>query len=100
MMIHVTQEAAEWFKRELDLKNGQAVRFFARYSSGGKLYPGFSLGIGVDRPVSPALTSEVEGITFYMEDQDKWYLDGYHLNVTYDEGLGDIEYKYEAALPN
>lgn len=46
------------------------------------------------------MTSEVEGITFYMEDQDKWYLDGYHLNVTYDEGLGDIEYKYEAALPN
>lgn len=42
-MIHVTQEAAEWFKRELDLKNGQAVRFFARYSSGGNCIRGSRL---------------------------------------------------------
>lgn len=96
-MINVTHEAAEWFKQELSLQAGQAVRFFARYSAGGKLHPGFSLGIDVDQPISPGIASKVEGITFYMEDQDMWYLDGYHLNVLYDQGLGDIEYQYEAA---
>ncbi|CAM4333846.1 MULTISPECIES: HesB/YadR/YfhF family protein [Paenibacillus] len=99
-MIHVSSEAAAWFKKELGLQEGQAVRFFARYSAGGKLHPGFSLGIDVDQPVSPGIKSEVEGITFYMEDQDLWYLDGYHLNVTYDPQLGDIEYEYEVAAPN
>ncbi|MGG6311228.1 HesB/YadR/YfhF family protein [Paenibacillus macerans] len=99
-MINVTHEAAEWFKQELGLQAGQAVRFFARYSAGGKLHPGFSLGIDVDRPVSPGLASEVGGITFYMENQDLWYLDGYHLNVSFDPRLGDIEYEYEAAAPN
>ncbi|GJM80895.1 hypothetical protein HMSSN139_33910 [Paenibacillus sp. HMSSN-139] len=99
-MIHVSNEAAEWFKQELGLEAGQAVRFFARYSAGGKLHPGFSLGIDVDKPVSPGIKAEVEGITFFMEDQDMWYLDGYHLNVTYDQQLGDIEYEYEAAAPN
>ncbi|MNP63788.1 hypothetical protein D3C76_1592280 [compost metagenome] len=50
--------------------------------------------------MSPGIKAEVEGITFFMEDQDMWYLDGYHLNVTYDQQLGDIEYEYEAAAPN
>lgn len=100
-MIKVTHEAADWFKRELGLEAGQAVRFFARYSAGGNLHPGFSLGIDVDRPVSPGITSVVEGITFFMEERDMWYLSGYHLNVSYDQRLGDIEYEYEAAgVPN
>ncbi|MDU4696204.1 MAG: hypothetical protein E6Y08_10335 [Paenibacillus sp.] len=99
-MIHVSNEAAVWFKQELGLEEGQAVRFFARYSAGGKLHPGFSLGIDVDQPVSPGIQAEVEGITFFMEAQDMWYLDGYHLNVTYDPQLSDIKYEYEAAAPN
>lgn len=99
-MIHVSNEAADWFKQELGLEAGQAVRFFARYSAGGKLHPGFSLGIDIDQPVSPGIKAEVGGITFYMEDQDMWYLDGYHLNVSYDQQRGDIEYEYEAEAPN
>lgn len=99
-MINVTHEAAEWFKQELEIKAGQAIRFFARYSAGGKLHPGFSLGIDIDKPVSPGIAAEVDGITFYMEDWDMWYLDGYHLNVSYNQGLSDIEYEYEVAASN
>ncbi|WP_055108367.1 HesB/YadR/YfhF family protein [Paenibacillus ihumii] len=94
-MINVTKEAAGWFKNELGVQEGQAIRFFARYSAGGTLHPGFSLGIGIEQPVSPGTISEVEGITFYMEDKDLWYLKGYHLNVVYDQIHNDIEYTYE-----
>ncbi|MEF2965105.1 HesB/YadR/YfhF family protein [Paenibacillus sp. M1] len=94
-MINITKEAALWFKKELDLKDGQAVRLFARYSSGGKIHPGFSLGIQSDEPVSPGISSEAEGITFFMEESDKWYLDGYNLKVTYNAAEDDIEYEYE-----
>ncbi|GGH18260.1 HesB/YadR/YfhF family protein [Paenibacillus segetis] len=96
-MINVTHEAAEWFKHELGLQEGQSVRFFARYSAGGIIHPGFSLGIEVDEPVSLGVSSVVDGITFYMENKDLWYLDGYRLNVTYVPSEGDIEYKYEIA---
>lgn len=99
-MINVTKEAAEWFKQELDLEEGHAVRFFARYSAGGKLHPGFSLGIGIESPVSPGIISEVEGITFYMEDKDMWYLQGYDLNIVYDKEQQDIEYHYEKTHVN
>lgn len=93
-MIEVTSEAARWFKQELGLKSGQSVRLFARYSAGGAIHPGFSLGIQADEPISPGISSEAEGITFYMEDHDKWYLDGYNLKVTYNAGEDDIEYAY------
>ncbi|MNJ58313.1 Iron-sulfur cluster biosynthesis [compost metagenome] len=94
-MINVTKDAAAWFKDELDVQEGQAIRFFARYSAGGTIHPGFSLGIGIESPVSPGAKSEVEGITFYMEDKDLWYLQGYKLNVIYNRNQQDIEYEYE-----
>lgn len=93
-MIEVTSDAARWFKQELGLESGQSVRLFARYSAGGAIHPGFSLGIQADEPVSPGISSESEGITFYMEDHDKWYLDGYNLKVVYNAGEDDIEYAY------
>ncbi|GAA0134251.1 HesB/YadR/YfhF family protein [Paenibacillus sp. YSY-4.3] len=96
-MINVTKEAARWYKNELGVQEGQAIRFFARYSAGGTIHPGFALGIGIETPVSPGAVSEVDGITFYMEDKDLWYLKGYNLNVVYDQKHNDIEYEYETA---
>ncbi|MNI54765.1 Iron-sulfur cluster biosynthesis [compost metagenome] len=94
-MIEITKEAAEWFIRELGLEAGQAVRFFARYSAGGHIHPGFSLGIEVEQPLSPGASAVAEGITFYMEDRDLWYLDGYRLAISYDDKESDILYSYE-----
>lgn len=96
-MLNITNEAAEWFKQELDLQEGQAIRFFPRYSSGGGVHPGFSLGIEVNDPTVPGLQTEAGGIKFYMEERDLWYLEGYHFNVTYNADAGDIKYEYEAA---
>ncbi|USB35087.1 HesB/YadR/YfhF family protein [Paenibacillus sp. YPG26] len=97
MMIHVTDSAAKWYKKELELQEGQAIRFFVRYSAGGHIHPGFSLGIGVEDPGSPGYAMEAEGINFYMEEQDMWYLEGYDLKVTYEESSDDIAYEYVKA---
>ncbi|MNJ62845.1 Iron-sulfur cluster biosynthesis [compost metagenome] len=95
-MINVTHEAADWFKDELGIEEGQAVRFFARYSAGGILHPGFSLGLQVEPPMSAGISSVVDGITFFMEDKDMWYLDGYHLQVAYDQAVEGIDFQYIA----
>ncbi|MEK3779719.1 HesB/YadR/YfhF family protein [Paenibacillus sp. FSL R5-0810] len=95
MQIQVSDEAARWYRKELDLQPGTYVRFFPRYSSGGGLHPGFSLGISVEEPRSPGLTERSEEVTFYMEEQDLWYLKGFTLHVTYEESLDDISYIYE-----
>lgn len=93
MSIQVTEPAAQWYIKELGLKRGDSIRFFVRYSSGGGLHPGFSLGIAVEPPQHPVLQHEAAGITFYMEDQDYWYLK-YHLEVKYLEEHDDIIYTY------
>jgi len=98
--IDVSAGAAAWFKRELELAEGDYIRFFPRYSSGGGLHPGFSLGIAVEPPGRPAMKVWQEGINFYMEEQDLWYMEGHELSVVYSETDDDIEYRYEAeAVP-
>ncbi|ANS74092.1 hypothetical protein AWM70_05470 [Paenibacillus yonginensis] len=93
-MIHVAEDAARWYKKELNLAEGQSVRFFARYSAGGHIHPGFSLGIDTEEPKKPGISTNVDGIRFYMEEQDLWYLDGYDLKVSYDAESDDIIYEY------
>ena len=94
MGIQVENQAALWFKRELDLSDGSAVRLYPRYSSGGGLHPGFSLGIAAERPVDPGMAEEVEGVTFFMEQRDLWYMEGFDLEIAYAEAEDDISYRY------
>ncbi|MBT2293399.1 hypothetical protein J7E73_30760 [Paenibacillus albidus] len=98
MSMVISQGAASWFKRELGLQEGAYVRLFPRYSSGGGLHPGFSLGIATEAPGRPAMEVEQAGIVFYMEEQDLWYMEGYGLSIEYSEAEDDIEYKYEAKI--
>lgn len=95
MNIEVSHEAARWYVKELELKSGMFVRFFPRYSSGGGLHPGFSLGISVEEPTDPGITQQAGDVTFYMEESDLWYLKGYDLHVEYEESLDDISYIYK-----
>ncbi|MGN7356121.1 HesB/YadR/YfhF family protein [Paenibacillus sp. SAF-054] len=100
MMLRISQDAAKWYIKELGLQSGSALRFFPRYSSGGGLHPGFSLGISVEEPDRPVLREEIEGVVFFMEEQDGWYLRGYNLVVRYLESQDDIEYIYEEVQEN
>ncbi|NQX46326.1 hypothetical protein HQN87_13375 [Paenibacillus tritici] len=95
MNMLISPEAAAWFKRELSLQDGAHIRLFPRYSSGGGLHPGFSLGIATEQPGRPAVQFEQGGLIFYMEEQDLWYMEGYSLSIVYVEAEDDIEYKYE-----
>ena len=95
MNIEVSSEAARWYKRELGLEAGACIRFFPRYSSGGGLHPGFSIGIAVEKPIDLGIEQQAEGIKFYMEESDLWYLRGYNLQVQYEESEDDILYIYK-----
>ncbi|MGN7760241.1 HesB/YadR/YfhF family protein [Paenibacillus sp. 22594] len=95
MKMEISKDAAAWFKRELSLQNGAYIRLFPRYSSGGGLHPGFSLGIADEPPSRPAVQTDQAEIIFYMEEQDLWYMEGYSLSIVYSEAEDDIEYVYK-----
>ncbi|HLS35677.1 MAG TPA: HesB/YadR/YfhF family protein [Bacillota bacterium] len=94
MKIHMSEEAAKWYKEEMLLENGDFVRFFPRYGGVGGNIPGFSIGIKSDTPNQIAAKVTLSEITFYIENDDLWYFDKKDLKVNFNDKLNEPEYSY------
>ncbi len=95
MKLSIEEEAAIWYRDEINLKQGDYVRFFVRYGGSGGVQPGFSLGVSHDTPDEVGSFTESSGITFYVEQKDLWYFDGHDLLVKYNEKYREPEFQYE-----
>lgn len=84
MKLHVTNSALACFRSEWDFREGDEIRIYIRYSGGGA--DAFAFGITKDSPQSPALSADRNGIVFYMEKDDVWYLEGGELTVDCRDG--------------
>ncbi|TYR80573.1 hypothetical protein FZC66_09360 [Priestia megaterium] len=96
MKLTVTEQAAKWYKDEMMLESNEYVRFFVRYGGCSNVQKGFSLGVNKDKPINIGVETEVNGLTFFVEDEDLWYFDGHDLKVTYSEEIKEPEFIYEA----
>ncbi|UTR11147.1 HesB/YadR/YfhF family protein [Evansella sp. LMS18] len=94
MEIEVTDKAAEWFKKELELTDGEAVQFFVRYGGHGDFQTGFSLGVTKKDPEDPAVETTKDNIQFFIENKDIWYFDGKNFLVEFNEDREEIVYKH------
>ncbi|MDL4841028.1 HesB/YadR/YfhF family protein [Aquibacillus rhizosphaerae] len=92
MNMSITQPAVKWYIDEMNLKEGDYVRFFVRYGGYGGIHKGFSLALANDKPNDPAIQTEEQGITFYVENSDLWYFDGMDFHIKYSRKLDEIEY--------
>lgn len=90
MKLVVEQPAARWYKTELGLADGDAIRIFVRLGGCGSVHPGLSLGIMKDVPRNAGLSEVVEGVTFYIEEDNIWYLDNKDLRISFDEKNEEI----------
>ncbi|NPC92915.1 hypothetical protein HOO54_11920 [Bacillus sp. WMMC1349] len=95
MNLNMNKEALQWYKKELDLEQGDHIRFFVRYGGCSSVQKGFSLGISKDEPQRIGASLEVDGITFFVEESDIWYFDGHDLLVTYHESAGEPMFEYQ-----
>lgn len=82
MKLTVTDAAVQCFLKEWEMKQGDHVRIFVRYSGGGE--DAFALGIIKDEPQRVALEYEAGGIHFFIADNDAWFLDGQQLLIDSD----------------
>jgi uncharacterized protein YneR len=85
MNINVTQEALSCFLGEWGYEQGDKVRIFVRYSGGSE--DAFAFGIMKDSPMYPAVSEVKRDITFFMEQNDTWYLDGKNLTIDYEDDM-------------
>lgn len=89
MKLEVSKEAAEWYIRELNLKENDSVKFF------GKVYGphgGFSFALAIMEPSRPLKMIKVEGINFYVEKSDDWFFADKDLSITFDQERDEPKY--------
>ncbi|HHW38622.1 MAG TPA: hypothetical protein GXX18_15525 [Bacillales bacterium] len=94
MQLMITKAAVDWYKREMELAEGDFVRFYARYGGESNLQAGFSLGMIVEKPTESTIQVVNDGITFYIECEDEWYFDNHNLTVAYNNQRDEVEFHY------
>jgi len=93
--LKIDEQAAEWYKNELQEVNINYVRFFPRYGGVGGLIPGFSIGINFDEPENILASYETKGITFFIEQSDAWYFEGKNeLTIGFDKKMNEPKFHY------
>lgn len=94
MKLTITPQAQEWFKRELELAEGQGIKFYGKVYGKTQVHDGFSVGMSVDIPESPLIEENVNGMMFFVEESDEWFFKGYDLVVDYDKELDEPRYEF------
>lgn len=95
MQITITKPAIKWFQKEIGLKEGDSIRFYARYGGFGGVHKGFSLAMEKMDPVNPGAETVENGIRFFVEESDIWYFDGKDLRIKYSRKFDEIEFIVE-----
>ncbi|WP_188207768.1 HesB/YadR/YfhF family protein [Alkalibacillus aidingensis] len=90
MNIHVTEEAANWFKEEMDLKSGDSVRFFPKYGGTCSFQDGFSIGVTIGKASDPGVKTDLNEISFEIDDKDVWFFKDKDLYIGVKNG--EVEY--------
>lgn len=83
MELQVTDQAAQWYKEELQIETDINIRLYIRFGEGGYM-PGFSIGIRKDSPVDILTSERVDSIFFYIEESDGWYFSDTNLSIEFD----------------
>lgn len=96
MQIIVTDEAVKWFTEEMEVEAGDTIRFYARYGGSSPFHEGFSLGMTRDEPVHAGVTTTIDDITYFIEQDDLWFFNDHNLHVSVDTALDELAYEYKS----
>ncbi|MGF2159025.1 HesB/YadR/YfhF family protein [Enterococcus avium] len=94
MKLTITPKAQEWFKREIELSDGQGIKFYGKVYGKTQVHDGFSVGMSVDTPETTLIEENTNGMMFFVEEADEWFFKGYDLVVDYDTELNEPKYEF------
>lgn len=97
MKIILTDEALNWFHKEMEVQHGDYVRFYARYGGSSPFHEGFSLGMNRELPHEVGVETVVDDVHFYIERSDEWFFNEHDLHVSVNEQLDELAYEYKLA---
>lgn len=93
MKLTITPKAQEWFKREIELSDGQGIKFYGKVYGKTQVHDGFSVGMSVDTIDSP-LVKQLLVINCFILKKPMNGFKGYDLVVDYDTVLDEPKYDF------
>lgn len=94
MKLIITNDALDWFKKEMEATKGDYIRFYARYGGSSPFHEAFSLGMNRQEPHDIGVETVEDGIHFYIENDDLWFFNEHDLHVKVDSTLDELKYEY------
>jgi uncharacterized protein YneR len=94
MKITITDDAITWFQNEMDVKEGDTIRFFARYGGNSTIHTGYSLGVTKEKPVDIGESVSINNVIYFINESDLWYFKDYDLNVIVND-RNELQFSYE-----
>lgn len=94
MELKISNQAVNWFKDEIGVKEDEKIRFYAQFYGSSPVQEGYSLAFSKDNPINKVVSTELDGIEFFVEESDLWFFDGHDVHVEYDEQEDVLDYKY------
>ncbi len=89
MELQISKKAVDLYKSEMDLKAGDSLRLYVRVGGCGS--GGFSVGVAKEQPSKNAYVTTVDGIQFFVAEEDFWYLNG--MVIDFDEDLNYVTFE-------
>jgi uncharacterized protein YneR len=88
--IRISEAAAAFYRKEMNLCQGEACRIYVRV--GGLGNGGYSCGVAKAVPSSRDHVVEVGGVSFFVAPDDAWYLDGMRIEL---DNQQEIVYRHQ-----
>lgn len=86
MKIHVSDQVVDWFMDEMDLVEGDAVRFFPKYGGTSDFQDGFSVGIEPGSAEVVGVETEKKNILFQIDEKDECFFKDQDLYIGLKDG--------------
>lgn len=94
MKIEITEDAVEWFEKEVGVLKGSGVRFLGKVYGKTDIHEGFSVGMNLSRPEDALTEVVINEVTYFIEKNDEWFFSGYDLKVDYDKEKDEPIYMF------
>lgn len=95
MFISIDERATSWFTTEFDFNYPFSIRMFPQYAGFGQKNKGYSLAFSLETPTTAGYTKVVNGITFFVEENDVWFFEDIETYLTVDDFINELKVTYQ-----
>ncbi|MFF2446305.1 HesB/YadR/YfhF family protein [Neobacillus sp. NPDC058068] len=100
MLISFDEKATLWFSKEFEINKPFSIRMFPQYAGFGEKHKGYSLAFSAENPTNAGIIKVINGITFFVEDNDVWFFEDTETYLSVNGLLDELHvtYKEEAGI--